>query len=282
MAEAAELVELRREVARLRDVEIAYNALRSPSAAIDAAWKPTPANKAAVPGRKPFSGDHIALDVGELMAEGGGGCYHLVTSGITPRPIAFVSTLSGDGQTANLSPFSYFGVLGHAPPVVAVGFVPQAGAHKDSLRNALETGEFVVNIISEWMVEAANFTCGSFPAHVDEFDVGFTKAPCDKVRPPRVKESAFSMECKVLQTIEAGGSTIVLGEVVTFHVQEELLDTSRASLAVKFDGYKPVARLGGNTFAFVGDTLDIARPPADAHAGWAKELAKAKGENDTF
>ena len=142
------------------------------------------------------------------------------------------------------------------------------GGKKDSWRNIEETGEFVVNIISDWMVESANYTSGDFPFEVDEMEAsGLTPAASIKVKPNRVKQSAVQMECKTshVQHIynDAGEHTcaVVFGRVVMFHVVEPLLQTTaRGAHEVKFDGYNPVGRLGGDTWTELGAKFDISRP----------------------
>jgi flavin reductase (DIM6/NTAB) family NADH-FMN oxidoreductase RutF len=139
---------------------------------------------------------------------------------------------------------------------------------KDTLRNIEETGEFVVSIISSWMAEAANHCSGLFPFEVDEFDVsGLTPIPSTVVVPPRVQESAFHMECKVIRIEKLYNdkgefsSSVVIGRVVMFHVVEPLLEKSpRGNYQVKFKGFQPMGRLNGDTWCHVGPQFDIPRP----------------------
>jgi len=193
--------------------------------------------------------------------------YHLLISGVVPRPIAFVSSQS-KGGVVNLAPFSYFGAIAHDPPTISIGVCnKRGGVKKDTLRNMEETGEFVVNIISEWMVDSANHCSGEFPFEEDEFILsGLTKLPSDLVAPPRVMESAFHMECKVTALHEIRNksgehtATNVIGEVLKFHVAKPLLVTS-PRLKVDFDrGFRPMGRLGGDTWVKQGDTFDLLRP----------------------
>ena len=214
-------------------------------------------------------------------------------SAVTPRPVAFVSTCSAAGIN-NLSPFSYFSVVSHDPPIVSIGICANRdGSKKDTLvnievnssnstRNCFssklnkivnfyilkETGDFVVNIVSDWMVEAASHTCGAWPPEVDEFQKsGLTPLSSEIVGPPRVEESAFHMECKLFSKTEifndkgAHTTTIVLGRVARFHVKEQLLEKNAAGMPViNTLGLQPCGRLGGDTWALLGDTFDIKRP----------------------
>ena len=131
-----------------------------------------------------------------------------------------------------------------------------------------DTGEFVVNIISEWMVEAASHSCGAWPPSVDEFEKsGLTPLASELVKPPRVEESAYHMECKIFSKNEifndkgAHTSTIVLGRVVRFHVQEPILmEGAHGVPTTNTLDLKPCGRLGGDRWASLGHTFDIVRP----------------------
>ena len=63
----------------------------------------------------------------------------------------------------------------------------------------MDTGQFVVNIMSTWYVDSANYCCGNFPPEVNEMEVaGLTELKSDIVKPPRVGESAIQFECEVI------------------------------------------------------------------------------------
>lgn len=192
--------------------------------------------------------------------------YKVMSGIIVPRPIALVSTVDRDG-VANVAPFSFFCGVGAVPPTLL--FCPAlraaAGAdaipRKDTLRNVEETGEFVVNIVSEAIAEAANLTAAEVAPDVDEFQLaGLTPLKSDVIRPPRVAESPAQMECKLLQVIytshKAGGGVIVLGEVVRFHVREDLVDNYRIDPA----GLDAVGRMAGNTWVRTRDRVELVRP----------------------
>eukprot|EP00752_Nemacystus_decipiens_P012163 g10782.t1 len=161
--------------------------------------------------------------------------------------------------------------MGHDPPTLAISICRNGnGSKKDSLVNIEANGEFVVAIMSDWFVEAANHSCGSFPPEVDEMaTAGLTPVRSVRVAPPRVEESAISMECKVKHThdiVNKNGNittTVVLGEVVMFHVFPHLLNEDGAGEGkptVSIKGLFPLSRLGGNTFARLGSMFDLPRP----------------------
>jgi len=196
--------------------------------------------------------------------------YKLMTGIIVPRPVALVSTLDRNG-VANLAPFSAFSLAGSNPPAVlfcpalrdAGGSVsdPHLDMRKDTLRNVEETGEFVVNVVSEAIAAAANAAAAEVTSDVDEFVLaGLTPIPSEAVRPARVAESPAQMECKLLQVIyvgrEMGSGVIVLGEVVRFHVREDLVEDFR----VDPDGLDAVGRMAGNTWVRTRDRIELIRP----------------------
>lgn len=190
--------------------------------------------------------------------------YKLMIGLIVPRPIAFVSSASPDG-VLNLAPFSFFTGISANPPVIC--FCPMVrasdGLTKDTLRNIESTQEFVVNIVSEDFVESMNVCSTEFPPEVNEFEKsGLTPIPSDLVKPPRVKESRINLECKLVQIVTVSskplGGSIVLGEVLRFHVDDRLIDDFK----IDPDKLKPVGRMGGPSYTRTTDRFDLVRPKA--------------------
>lgn len=150
---------------------------------------------------------------------------------ITPRPIAWVSTLSIDG-VANVAPYSFFSGVGANPPTLC--FAPANDRHgkpKDTLENIRRTGQFVVNIVTEPVAAAMHRSADELSPEVDEFELTqIEKADSVKVSPPRVKESVASMECTLHSAIQLGtgpgGANLVIGNVVYFHVKDQLVEQS--------------------------------------------------------
>ncbi len=189
--------------------------------------------------------------------------YKLLTGTVVPRPIGWISTVATDG-TNNVAPYSFFNAFSADPPHVIFGSGRRAGSNKDSVSNALATGEFVVNLVSEQNAEAMNVTATELPADVDEFAyAGLTAVPSVVVAAPRVGESLVNFECKVVHTYEVpdargAGSVIVIGRVVMIHVADEILG---ANYRIDFAAYKPVGRLAGSGYCRVSDLFDMDRPP---------------------
>ncbi len=192
--------------------------------------------------------------------------YKLMTGLIVPRPVALVSTVDLRG-VPNVAPFSFFCGVGSNPPTVL--FCPSLRSagndrpddRKDTLRNVEQTGEFVINIVSESLAGASNATAADVPPEVDEFLLaGLTAVPSEVVRPPRVAESPAQFECKVMQIIFTGqgngAGVIVLGEIVRFHVRADLESNFRID-AAKLDA---VGRMAGNTWVNTHGRFELERP----------------------
>lgn len=185
--------------------------------------------------------------------------YKLLVGAVVPRPIAFVSSISPEG-VPNLAPFSFFTVASANPPVLCFT-ASFREPNKDTLVNIRATKEFVVNIVSEEFAAKMNVTSGEYAYGVDEFgEAGLTPVASDLVRPPRVKESHINMECKLLQTVEVSnqplGGTLILGEVVRFHIDDAIFEEFR----IDPDGLAAVGRLAGNTYVRTKDRFDMIRP----------------------
>jgi len=169
-----------------------------------------------------YSIDMAGLDRAEL--------YKLLTGGVLPRPIAWVSTLSRDGQV-NLAPFSFYTVASTDPPTLCISIAPdqREGAArrgvKDTLANIEATGEYVVHLATDDLTDKVLATGNNLPAEVDEFELtGLTKAPSRHVRPYRIAESPVQMECRHRQTLPIGTDRLVLGEVLCVHIAEGIYD----------------------------------------------------------
>ena len=154
--------------------------------------------------------------------------YPILASLVTPRPIAFVTTVSPDGKV-NAAPFSFFNVLGAEPPIVA--FAPgdrEDGTPKDTALNIRAMHEFVVNLVDEAIAEAMNQCAASLPYGENELHhAGLHAAPSSLVKPPRIAESPASLECVEWGTLQIGGNRVVIGVVKRLHLRDELFDAEK-------------------------------------------------------
>jgi flavin reductase (DIM6/NTAB) family NADH-FMN oxidoreductase RutF len=189
--------------------------------------------------------------------------YKVLIGCVVPRPIAWVSSVSSEG-VHNLAPFSFFNAVCSNPPTVMFSAGSREGVAKDTVRNVKATGEYVINVVNDALVEQMNLTSGEYPPDVDEFALtGLTSAPSVKVRAPRVAEAPISMECRLTQTIPVGneGYFVVLGEIVHFHIADEVYDAATGRISM--EKLKPVGRLAGNWYTHVNDLFEIVRPNPD-------------------
>lgn len=189
--------------------------------------------------------------------------YSHMVCAITPRPIAWVSTVS-DAGVANLAPFSFFNGAGANPPALMFAVLNnRSGAKKDTLRNIESNGQFVVNVVSEHLAARMNATSAELPPEVSEFDFAapvLTRVPSRKIRPPRVAESLVSFECEKLQVVAVGdgplAGNVVVGRILFLHVADSALTDHRIDPA-KLD---TIGRMGGNAYSRTRDRFDLERP----------------------
>lgn len=173
--------------------------------------------------------------------------YHLLTSIVAPRPIAWVSTVSADGAP-NLAPYSFYNAVAGFPPTImfSVSYRRREPKEKDTLRNVKAVGEFVSHIVDEAMADAMVQTSAEFSYGISEFEqAGLETVASTDVKPLRLAQAPVAMECRVTQIVPVEGATnvMVLGRVVRFHIREDLY---RSDLGlVDTVEMRPITRLGG-------------------------------------
>ncbi len=194
-----------------------------------------------------------------------GAHYHFLTSAVAPRPIAWVTTVDGEGR-ANCAPFSYFQGVGSDPPMLMLSISDRperaGGGPKDTLRNIQETGEFVVHVATAQHAQQVVDSAAPFPPDVDELEaVGLETVPSHVVRPPRLADSPVAMECRLVETHRFGQRvpvTVVFGEVVHFHADDAVLDKrGNVRAGAGPDAVRFLARLGGHRYAAVDETFEV-------------------------
>lgn len=187
--------------------------------------------------------------------------YQIATAAIQPRPIAWISSLSAAG-VANLAPFSFFTVASLAPPVLSVTLTNRRdGGPKDTLRNLRESGECVINIVTEGTVEAMNASCGDYPPEVSEIAVlGLATVPSRRVAPPGIAAAPVRFECRLRQTLPfgagPGGTHVLFLDVVHIQADDDVLADGWVSPAA----IASVGKLGGDGYARTGERFDLPRP----------------------
>ncbi|KAA5545378.1 flavin reductase family protein [Roseiconus nitratireducens] len=192
----------------------------------------------------------MEFDVSKLSVQDS---YLRMVQLISPRPIAWVSTLSIDG-IPNLAPYSFFTGVGVNPPTIC--FSPAndgQGRPKDTLENIRQTGQFVVNIVTEPVAQAMHRTSDELAPEVNEFALaGVDPAASTQVKPPRVRSAVAAMECTLHSAIQLGagpgGANLVIGYVVHLHIDDDLVDQS---------SIETVGRVGRREYTVVKDTFRL-------------------------
>jgi flavin reductase (DIM6/NTAB) family NADH-FMN oxidoreductase RutF len=193
--------------------------------------------------------------------------YKLLCATIVPRPIALVTSVDAAG-VVNAAPFSFFNVFSEEPPLVVLGVQHRPDRNrKDTSRNIAESGVFVVNLVDEALADAMNICAVDFPPEVSEIEAaGLTLVPGAAVPVPRIEQAPFALECRRTVTLAFGPEReIVLGEVLTLHARDDLLDL--ATLRIAADRYQPVGRLFANGYARQGDRFDLER---QSYSEWSR------------
>lgn len=187
--------------------------------------------------------------------------YPLLASLVTPRPIAFVTTISPDGKI-NAAPFSFFNLLGAEPPILAIAPGDRDdGTPKDTARNIRLTHEFVVNLVDEAIAEAMNKCAASLPYGQNELDhAGLRACPSSVVKPPRIAESPASLECKEWGTLQIGDNRVIIGLIRRLHLRDDLFDADKKR--VRSENLRIIGRMASpHWYCRTRDRFEMIRPP---------------------
>lgn len=184
---------------------------------------------------------------------------------ISPRPIGWISSRGKDGSF-NLAPYSYFNAISELPPMVIFSSAPSSDlGHKDSLRNVIETEEFVVNIVSSVLGDAMNITSAGLSYGESEFAAAdLEMADCETISVPRVAASPAALECKLWKVIElpkpnnADASMMVVGTITGIHIDDAVIKDGKVDVTA----FQPLARLGYMDYARITDVFSMQRPSA--------------------
>ncbi|MDR3746412.1 MAG: flavin reductase family protein [Acidobacteriaceae bacterium] len=172
--------------------------------------------------------------------------YNLLIGLISPRPIAWVTSMDENGKL-NAAPFSAYNYLCTDPPIVGLGVANRSGrgaVPKDTARNIRRMGEFVINVVTEDLLDKMNITATEFPADVSELEMaGLTTAPSSVVKVPRIAEAHAALECTEFTTMEVGRSRIILGRVVAMYVEDQFVDPKGPY--IKSEELHTVGRMNG-------------------------------------
>ncbi|WP_374440281.1 flavin reductase family protein [Pseudomonas panipatensis] len=188
--------------------------------------------------------------------------YRWLASTVTPRPIAWVSSLSAEGQS-NLAPFSFFQVISDEPPTLMVNTsIRDDGSVKDTLRNVRDTGQLVIHLVSAAQAEAMNTTAAWLPHGVSEIDtLGIATLASERVAPPRVAGAAVAFECELAQIqpypADRPSCYLIFARVLLAHIDDAVLQDARHVDPARLD---LIGRLGGSQYCRTRDTFSMIRP----------------------
>ncbi len=194
----------------------------------------------------------MRIDPSDLAAEQ---AYRLLTGIVVPRPIAWVTTLSGDG-VVNLAPFSAFTFVSPKPPMLAISVGRKAGVYKDTAHNILNNEEFVVHIADSTLMNAVHESSTEHPPDVSEVEeLNLETLPSERVKVPRLVVAPIAMECRFRQCLEFGDtrSRLLVGEVLVFHIRDGLMNNGK----IETEALDPIARIGGPRYARLGEIFTL-------------------------
>jgi flavin reductase (DIM6/NTAB) family NADH-FMN oxidoreductase RutF len=196
--------------------------------------------------------------------------YNLLIGLVAPRPIAWVTSMDEEGML-NAAPFSAYNYLCTDPPIVGMGVTNRSDARftpKDTASNIRRTGEYVINVVTDDLLDKMNICATDFPTGVNELEMaGLTTAPSSVVKVPRIAEAHAALECREFTTMEIGRSRIILGRVVAMYVEDRFVDP--AGPYIKADELHAVGRMNGlGNYARTRDA--IVTVPRISYEEWQK------------
>jgi len=194
----------------------------------------------------------MRIDPSDLDAEK---AYRLITGIVVPRPIAWVTSLSGGG-TVNLAPFSAFTFVSPKPPMLAISVGRKAGTYKDTAHNILNNEEYVVHIADSSLMIAVHESSTEHPPDVSEVEeLQLETLPSERIKVPRLAAAPIAMECRFRQCLEFGEtrSRLIVGEVLAFHIRDGLMQNGK----IETEALDPIARIGGPRYARLGEIVTL-------------------------
>ncbi|HZS83512.1 MAG TPA: flavin reductase family protein [Stellaceae bacterium] len=192
------------------------------------------------------------IDAKELSAAD---AYRLLVGIVVPRPIAWITTLDGSGRV-NAAPFSCYTFVCNRPPMLAINLGRRDGTLKDTARNVRQRGDFVVNVVTEALIAPMHQSSSDFAPEISEPSLlGIELAPSRLIDPPRIAASPIALECRLDRIIELGeqANDLVIGRVVAFNINDDIYADGRVDMRK----FRPLARLGGPHYAYLGEIITM-------------------------
>ena len=189
--------------------------------------------------------------------------YGAMIQTIVPRPIAWVLSDNGD-DTLNLAPFSFFNGVSSKPPTLSISIGRKRDrSKKDTWRNIEERGRFVVHITQTH--QARQMSATSEPLDFGESEVarhGVELVEEPGFQLPRIKNAQIAFDCENHQIVEIGDAPqgLVIGRINKAYLADAIAEQTDDGLKVDALALNPLARLGGDDYATLGETMTIPRP----------------------
>jgi flavin reductase (DIM6/NTAB) family NADH-FMN oxidoreductase RutF len=176
--------------------------------------------------------------------------YQILEAVVVPRPIAFITTVSPEG-IIRATPHSFFNVVNEDPPMVMFSAGTQELGKICTVLNIETTNEFVVNVVTEAILDEVVEASVHYPHEVSELEVTKLKTvPSKLVHPPRIAASPVNLECRLWRQIplsrltKKGGNVLTIGEVLLIHVADALLTRGKPDVTK----LNTIGRLAGEWF----------------------------------
>ena len=179
--------------------------------------------------------------------------YQLLIGSVVPRPIAWITSRSESG-VINLAPFSAFTWVCHEPPMIGFAITRRAGELKDTARNVIAHGTFVVNIADEPLLEALHLSSADFAPEISEAEhLNLALAASATIDVPRLAAAPVALECEFVEELEFGVARqqFIIGNVRSFHVRDDLYENGK----IDTGKLRPIARLAGPAYAHLGEII---------------------------
>ena len=137
-----------------------------------------------------------------------------------PLPVVMVSSGS-DTIKPNIITIAWAGTICSNPPMVSISITKERFSH-DIIK---DTGEFVINLVTEDLIKACDYCGVKSGRDVDKFkEMNLTAAASKEVKAPQIQESPVSIECKVKEIKELGSHDMFIAEVVNVRVDDRYMD----------------------------------------------------------
>lgn len=197
--------------------------------------------------------DTTKLEISEI--------YNLLSGGVLPRPIAWLSTVNEDG-VQNIAPYSFFNVASVNPPILSISHIaPQPGIEKDSLANLRVIPECVINIVDQSLCKKMNASAKAYEKHISEFiEHNIEPVKSRAVKPKGVKAAKIRYECRLKEIInlsnQVAGGQLILLDVVNIYCNDEIIKNGKLN-AEKLNA---IGKLGGDDYCLTQQTFSLERP----------------------